>query len=213
MLAILISVVIGVPLGMLSASRPNAPRDWLGQGVGLAGLGVPAFLLATTMLAIAAQSFGFNPNGLGFVRIWENPGLNLAQMAMPAFVLGFGISAPIMRTTRTAVLEVQGLDFVRTARAKGVPPRRLQWRHVLRNALVPIVTMTGMQFGYLLGGAVVVEQIFSLPGIGRQVLLGISQKEFAVVQSTVLVIAMLFVIVNLLTDLLYRRIDPRVRAA
>lgn len=213
LLAIVIALAIGIPLGMLSASRPNTVRDWFGQGVGLAALGVPAFLLATTLLAIAAQSFGFNPNGLGFARLWENPLLNLQQMLMPAFVLGFGIAAPIMRTTRTAVLEVRSLDFIRTARAKGVPPRRLRWRHVLRNALVPIVTMTGMQFGYLLGGAVVVEQIFSLPGIGRQVLLGINQKEYAVVQSTVLVIALLFVIVNLLTDLLYRRIDPRVRAA
>lgn len=213
LLAIVIALVIGIPLGMLSASRPNSLRDWVGQGVGLAGLGVPAFLLATTLLAVSAQAFGFNPNGLGFARLWEDPVRNLLQMLMPALVLGFGIAAPIMRTTRTAVLEVRGLDFVRTARAKGVPPRRLQWRHVLRNALIPIVTMTGLQFGYLLGGAVVVEQIFSLPGIGRQVLLGINQKEFAVVQSTVLVIAMLFVIVNLLTDLLYRRIDPRVRAA
>ncbi|MCK6068273.1 MULTISPECIES: ABC transporter permease [Microbacterium] len=213
LLAIVIALAIGIPLGMLSASRPNSLRDWVGQGVGLAGLGVPAFLLATTLLAVSAQAFGFNPNGLGFARLWEDPVRNLLQMLMPALVLGFGIAAPIMRTTRTAVLEVRGLDFVRTARAKGVPPRRLQWRHVLRNALIPIVTMTGLQFGYLLGGAVVVEQIFSLPGIGRQVLLGINQKEFAVVQSTVLVIAMLFVIVNLLTDLLYRRIDPRVRAA
>jgi peptide/nickel transport system permease protein len=107
---------------------------------------------------------------------------------------------------------VRSNDFVRTARAKGVPPRRLQTRHVLRNALVPIVTMTGLQFGYLLGGAVVVEQIFSVPGIGRQVLLGMQQKEYAVVQSTVLVIAVAFVLVNVFTDVLYRLIDPRVRA-
>lgn len=212
-LSLLIALVIGVPIGMLAASKPNALRDWFGQGVGLAGLGVPAFLLATTLLAVAASGFGFNPNGLGYVTLLADPLLNLQQMALPAFVLGFGISAPIMRTTRTAVLEVRGLDFIRTARAKGVPPRRLQWRHVLRTALVPIVTMSGLQFGYLLGGAVVVEQIFSLPGIGRQVLLGINQYEYAVVQSTVLVIAVIFVIVNLLTDLLYRRIDPRVRAS
>ncbi|SEE71770.1 ABC transporter permease [Ruania alba] len=211
-LSIIIAFVIGVPLGMLAAARPHGVRDWFGQAVGLAGLGVPAFLLATTLLALSAQLGGFNPNGLGFARLWEDPLLNLQQMLMPSLVLGFGIAAPIMRTTRTAVLEVQGLDFIRTARAKGVPPRRLRRDHVLRNALVPIVTITGMQFGYLLGGAVVVEQIFSLPGIGRQVLLGINQKEYAVVQSTVLVIALLFVIVNLLTDLLYRRIDPRVRA-
>src|SRR5918997_1201414 len=118
-----------------------------------------------------------------------------------------------MRTTRTAVIEVRSADFVRMAMAKGVPNGRLQVRHVLRNALVPIVTMAGLQFGYLLGGAVVVEQIFSIPGIGRQVLTGINQKEYAVVQSTVLVIALTFVLVNLVTDLLYRVIDPRVRAS
>ncbi len=210
--SIVLALAIGIPLGMMSASKPDSPRDAAGQIVGLAGLSVPAFLLATALLAVLASSFGFNPNGQGFVTLFENPLLNLQQMLLPAIVLGFGIAAPIMRTTRTAVLEIRSNDFIRTARAKGVPPRRLQLKHVLRNALVPIVTMTGLQFGYLLGGAVVVEQIFSLPGIGRQVLLGIQQKEYALVQSTVLVIALSFVIVNLLTDLLYRVIDPRVRA-
>ncbi|MEO7234181.1 MAG: ABC transporter permease [Lapillicoccus sp.] len=211
-LAIVLALVIGVPLGMLSASRPDSVRDGVGQVVGLAGLSIPAFLLATTLLSVLAARFGFNPNGQRFATPLSDPLLNLRQMLLPAFVLAFGIAAPIMRTTRTAVLAVRSEDFVRTARAKGVPPRRIQLRHVLRNALVPIVTMTGLQFGYLLGGAVVVEQIFSVPGIGRQVLLGIQQKEYALVQSTVLVIALLFVLVNLLTDLLYRAIDPRVRA-
>lgn len=209
-LAIILALLIGIPLGMLSASKPDSPRDWLGQGVALAGLGVPSFLLGASLLTITAQG-GFNPNGLGYARPWENPVLNFQQMIIPSLVLGFAIAAPIMRTTRTAVLEVRGLDFVRTARAKGVPLRRLQRHHVLRNALIPIVTMSGMQFGFLLGGAVVIEQIFSLPGIGRQVLLGINQQEYAVVQSSVLVIAVLFVLVNLGTDLLYRKIDPRVR--
>ncbi|HEV7848968.1 MAG TPA: ABC transporter permease [Mycetocola sp.] len=211
--SIVLALVIGIPLGMMSASKPDSPRDAIGQIVGLAGLSVPAFLLATTLLAVLASSFGFNPNGQAFARFFDNPILNLQQMLLPAIVLGFGIAAPIMRTTRTAVLEIRSNDFIRTARAKGVPPRRLQVKHVLGNALVPIVTMTGLQFGYLLGGAVVVEQIFSLPGIGRQVLLGIQQKEYALVQSTVLVIALSFVLVNLFTDLLYRIIDPRVRAA
>ncbi len=211
--SIVLAMAIGVPLGMLSASKPDAPRDAFGQVVGLAGLSVPAFLLATTLLAVFASSFGFNPNGEGFAYFFEDPVLNLQQMAMPSFVLGFGIAAPIMRTTRTAVLEIRADDFIRTARAKGVGGRRLQFRHVLGNALVPIVTMTGLQFGYLLGGAVVVEQVFSLPGIGRQVLLGIQQKEYALVQSTVLIIALFFVLVNLATDLLYQVIDPRVRAA
>lgn len=211
--SIVIGLAIGVPLGMLSASRVNTGWDAAGQGIGLAGLSVPAFLLAAGMLAFAAQYLHFNPNGQGFVTLTENPGLNLQQMLMPAIVLGFGLAAPIMRTARTSLLEVRTQDFVRTARGKGVSRFRIQFLHILKNALVPIVTMTGLQFGYLLGGAVVVEQIFSLPGIGRQVLDGINEKEYAVVQSSVLVIALVFVIVNLLTDIIYRLIDPRVRAS
>lgn len=212
-LSIALALAMGVPLGMLSASKPDSARDGFGQLVGLAGLSVPAFLLATLLMTVLASSFGYNPNGERFAHLLDDPWLNVQQMLLPALVLGFGIAAPIMRTTRTAVLEIRSDDFIRTARAKGVPPRRLQVRHVLGNALIPIVTMTGLQFGYLLGGAVVVEQIFSVPGIGRQVLVGIQQKEYALVQSTVLVIAFAFVIVNLLTDALYRVIDPRVRAA
>jgi peptide/nickel transport system permease protein len=212
-LAIIIGLVLGVPLGMLSSARANTGLDAASQGVGLAGLSIPAFLLASAMLAFAAQFWHFNPNGEGYVTLIQNPGLNLQQMLMPAFVLGFGLAAPIMRTARTALLEIRSQDFVRTARGKGVTPLRIQFVHVLKNALVPIVTMTGLQFGYLLGGAVVVEQIFSIPGIGRQVLNGINDKEYAVVQSSVLVIALVFVIVNLLTDIFYRLIDPRVRAS
>lgn len=210
-LAIVVSVATGVPVGMLAARRPDGLLDTLGQGVSLLGLSLPAFLLGTVLLSVLSSRLGFNPNGQGFVGLFDDPLLNLQQMLLPTLTLAAGISAPIIRTTRTAVLEVRGLDFVRTARAKGVPERLLRTRHVLRNALVPVVTMTGLQFGYLLGGAIVVEQIFSVPGIGRQVLLGIQQKEYALVQSTVLVIALSFVLVNLLTDLVYRRVDPRVR--
>jgi len=212
-LSMALAVLIGIPLGMLSASKPQSGRDAVGRVVGLAGLSVPAFLLATTLLSVLASSFHYNPNGKAFASLVDDPWLNLQQLLLPALVLGFGIAAPIMRTTRTAVLEVRSDDFVRMARAKGVPSRRIEVRHVLRNAMVPIVTMAGLQFGYLLGGAVVVEQIFSVPGIGRQVLLGIQQKEYALVQSTVLVIAVAFVLVNLATDALYRIIDPRVRAS
>jgi peptide/nickel transport system permease protein len=210
--AILLALLIGVPIGMLAASRIGKARDVFGQALSLVGLSVPAFLLATTLLTFFAVNLGFNPNGLGYKTFFEDPAINLQQMLLPSLVLGFGISAPIIRTTRAAVLDVRDQDFVRTARAKGVGARKLQFKHILRNALIPIVTMTGLQFGYLLGGAVVIEQIFSLPGVGRQVLMGIEQKEYALVQSTVLVIAAAFVIINLLTDLLYRAIDPRVRA-
>jgi peptide/nickel transport system permease protein len=210
--AIILALLVGVPIGMLAASRIGKVRDIFGQALSLLGLSVPAFLLATTLLTFFAVNLGFNPNGLGYKSFLEDPAINLQQMLLPSLVLGFGISAPIIRTTRAAVLDVRSQDFVRTARAKGVGSRGLQFKHILRNALIPIVTMTGLQFGYLLGGAVVIEQIFSLPGVGRQVLMGIQQKEYALVQSTVLVIAATFVIINLLTDLLYRAIDPRVRA-
>jgi peptide/nickel transport system permease protein len=210
-LATLIGLAMGVPLAMLSASRPGGVRDGVGQFVGLLALSVPSFLLGATLLTLVSRWLHYNPNAKGFAHLTQDPGLNLQQMLFPALVLGFGLAAPIMRTARTALLEVSTQDFMRTARGKGVAPWRIRTRHLLHNALNPIVTMTGIQFGYLLGGAVVVEQIFSVPGIGRQVLVGIQQKEYAVVQSTVLVIATTFVLVNLLTDLLYRVIDPRVR--
>jgi peptide/nickel transport system permease protein len=212
-LATVVGLLIGVPLALLSASRPGGVRDGAGQLVGLAALSVPNFLIGASLLTVVSRYAHYNPNAQGFAHFLDDPVLNLQQMMFPALVLGFGLAAPIMRTGRSALLEVQTQDFVRTARGKGVAPRRLRIRHVLHNSLNPIVTMTGIQFGYLLGGAVVVEQIFSVPGLGRQVLGGIQQKEYAVVQSTVLVIATLFVVVNLLTDLLYRVIDPRVRAA
>ena len=211
LLATLLGVLMGVPLGMLSASRPNSRRDAGAQFIGLAALSIPSFLLGALLLTVVSRVLRYNPNAMGYARPFEDLGLNLQQMMLPAIVLGFALAAPIMRTTRSAILEVKGQDFVRTARGKGVSPLRIQVRHVLHNSLVPIVTMTGIQFGYLLGGAVVVEQIFSVPGIGRQFLIGMQQKEFAVVQSTVLIIALLFLIVNLATDLLYRVIDPRVR--
>ncbi len=210
-LATLVGLVLALPLALWSASRVGGARDWVAQALGLVALSVPTFLVGSVLLAVVSRYAGYNPNARGFAPLWSDPGLNLQQMAFPALVLGFALTAPIMRTARSALLEVGQLDFVRTARGKGVPGPVIRRHHVLRAALVPITTMTGIQLGYLLGGAVVIEQIFSLPGLGRQVLLGIQQKEYAVVQSTVLVIALLFVLVNLGTDLLYRVIDPRVR--
>jgi peptide/nickel transport system permease protein len=213
LLSLIVGLLIGVPLAMLSASRPNGVRDGAGQLVGLLALSIPNFLIAATLLTLVSKYFHYNPNAQRFAHFTADPLLNLQQMLFPALVLGFGLAAPIMRTARASLLEVSNADFMRTARGKGVAPGRLRTRHLLHNALNPILTMTGIQFGYLLGGAVVVEQIFSVPGIGRQVLVGMQQKEFAVVQSTVLVIATTFVLVNLLTDLAYRLIDPRVRAS
>jgi peptide/nickel transport system permease protein len=210
-LSTLLGTVVGVLLGLVSASRPNAVRDTVGQSIGLLALSVPSFVLGTAIVTLVAAKFNYFPNGGEYRTPWQDLPENLQQMLFPSLVLGLAVAAPVMRTTRSAMIEVTSRDFVRTAHGKGLSPRRVLFRHVLGNALIPIVTMVGLQFGYLLGGAVIVEQIFALPGIGRQVYQGILDREYAVVQSTVLVIATAFVIVNFLTDLLYRRIDPRVR--
>jgi peptide/nickel transport system permease protein len=137
--------------------------------------------------------------------------MNLQQMLFPSIVLGIAVAAPVMRTTRSALLETVDKDFIRTAFGKGLKSKTVQFRHVLRNSMIPIVTMTGIQFGYLLGGAVIVEKIFALPGMGRQILDAINKREYATVQSSVMIFAILFVTINLVTDLIYRRIDPRIK--
>jgi peptide/nickel transport system permease protein len=209
--SIIIGLVLGVPGGVFAANRPGRFGDNVTQFGSLLALSIPSFLLATVLATWLANSFGWFPNGEGYKTFLQNPALNLQQMILPALVLGISIAPPVLQTTRTAILSIRAEDYIRTARAKGVPERRLRVRHVLRNALIPVVTMTGLQFGFLLGGALVAEQIFAIPGIGRQVLLGLNQKEYAVVQSTVLIIATMFVLVNLLTDLVYRIVDPKVR--
>ena len=211
-LAIVVGLALGVPGGLFAASRPGTARDHATQAVSLLSLSVPTFLVATALSTWLTNTFGWNPNGEEYATLAVDPALNLQQMVLPALVLGVSIAAPVFQTTRASVLSIRDEDYIRTARAKGVPARRLQWRHVLRNALIPVVTIGGLQFGFLLGGALVAEQIFSVPGLGRQVLLGMQQKEYAVVQSTVLVIAVMFVLVNLATDLLYRVVDPQARA-
>lgn len=210
-LSLVIGTVLGIPIGMFAATKPDSRRDSLGQAFGLLGLAIPNFIIASTIVAVLSARFGYFPSAAGYVRFFESPWINLQQQLYPALTLGIALAATVMRTTRSAYLEMANQDFVRTARGKGVTDRRVRWRHVLRGALIPIVTITGIQFGYLLGGTIIVEQIFALPGLGRLVLTGILQREYAVVQSTVLVIAAMFVLVNLAVDLLYSRIDPRVR--
>lgn len=210
-LSVLISTPVGVALGMLAASRPGRARDIGVQSVGMVGLALPEFVLASVTVAALASAFSYFPDPGTFVPVTESVGGNLSQMLYPALVLSVGLVATIMRTTRSAYLEAMGTDFVRTARGKGLAPRRIRIRHVLHNASIPIVTIVGIQFGYLLGGTVIIEQIFALPGLGRLLLTGILQQDYAVVQSTVLVVAVAFVLVNLLVDLTYRALDPRAR--
>ncbi len=210
-LSILISTPIGVALGMLAASRPGRARDVGVQAFGLIGLAIPEFVTASVLVAVLASTFSYFPDPGSYVSLSESVTGNLSQMLYPALVLSVGLIATIMRTTRSAFLEVTNTDFVRTAHGKGLSPSRVRLRHVLHNASVPIVTIVGIQFGYLLGGTVIIEQIFALPGLGRLLLNGILKQDYAVVQSTVLFIAFAFVLVNLLVDLTYRALDPRAR--
>jgi len=210
-LSTIFGTIVGVAIGVMAGSNPNTLKDTTGQTFGLLGLGIPNFVLGSFIIAFLAAQFGYFPAAASYVNFWENPLINLQQQMYPALTLGVALAAAAMRTTRSAFLEASGQDFVRTARGKGLTPRRVRYRHVLHNSLIPVVTIVGIQFGYLLGGTIIVEEIFALPGMGRLVLTGISQREFAVVQSSVLVIAAMFVMVNLIVDLIYARIDPRVR--
>src|SRR5690606_27977117 len=177
--------------------REGKPEDLAIQGFSLLGLAVPEFVTASVTVAVLAAVFGYFPDAGTYVPITESVAGNLRQMFYPALVLSIGLIATIMRTTRSAYLEVARADFVRTARGNGVAPLRVHVRHVLRGAAIPIVTMIGIQFGYLLGGTVIVEQIFALPGLGRLMLDGILQQDFAIVQGTTLLVATGFVLVNL----------------
>jgi peptide/nickel transport system permease protein len=203
--------LVGVALGVFSAVRPGGKRDIGVQAFGLLGLAVPNFVIASALVAILAAWFSYFPDPGSYVSLTESVTGNLGQMFWPSVTLAVLLAATVMRTTRSAYLEVASMDFVRTALGKGLAPRRVRLKHILRNAAIPIATIIGIQFGYLLGGTVIVEQVFALPGLGRLTLRGIVQRDFPIVQSTVVMIAFAFVLVNLLVDLLYARLDPRVR--
>jgi peptide/nickel transport system permease protein len=210
--ALALGLLIGVGFGLIGALRPGKLGDDVGQGVAVIGLGVPSFVIGTGLVTFMSSEFHYFPSSEGWVSLFSNPWLNIQQIFFPAFALSLGIGAAIMRTTRAAVLEVSGLNFVRTARGKGISSRIVIWRHLFRNALVPIVTMSGIQLGYLLGGTVIVEQIFVLPGLGRLLVTSINNRDFPVVQSVTMLFATGFVVVNMLVDVATALIDPRTRA-
>jgi peptide/nickel transport system permease protein len=207
----LIGIIIGVGFGMWSALHPGRWQDDLGQGVSVIGLAIPTFILGTILVVFMSSKFHYFPSSLPFVGVATNPWLNFQQIIFPAIVLSLGIGAAILRTTRAAVLEVANLNFARTALGKGVSRRAFIWRHLFLNSLTAVVTMSGIQLGYLLGGTVIIEQIFILPGMGRLLITSIDNRDFPVVQSVTLIFAAGFVIVNMIVDLCYSFIDPRTR--
>jgi peptide/nickel transport system permease protein len=209
--AMVIGIILGVGFGMWSALHPGRWQDDIGQGISVIGLAIPTFILGTVLVVFMSTKFHYFPSSLPFAGVFTNPWLNFQQIIFPALVLSLGIGAAILRTTRAAVLEVSNLNFARTALGKGVSRQAFIWRHLFLNALTAVTTMSGIQLGYLLGGTVIIEQIFILPGLGRLLITSIDNRDFPVVQSVVLIFAAGFVIVNMLVDLFYTVIDPRTR--
>jgi peptide/nickel transport system permease protein len=209
MMAAVISWIIAIPLGIIASIKRNTWIDGAARFLALLWVSVPNFALATLLLLFLSLKFNYYPP-IEYVGFLQDPIANLKTLIFPSLVLGAIMSGAVMRMTRSSVLEVLRQDFIRTIRAKGANERIVIFKHALKNAFIPILTIVGMQIGYLLGGTVVTEQIFSLPGLGQMVLTGINQRDYPVVQGAILFIAAVFVTINLIVDLLYAYIDPRI---
>jgi peptide/nickel transport system permease protein len=209
-LALILGLVIAVPIGVLSATHQDRPSDYVGRVVAVSGLSLPDFWLGSLVITFAAIWFHWIPP-IGYASLWDDPLKNLQQFLLPAAVLGFRLSAATMRMTRSTVLEVLREDYVRTAWAKGLGGRIVVYKHALKNALIPVVTIVGGQLGTLLAGTVVVESIFALPGMGRLTVEAILYRDYPIVQTNVMLVAATLVLLNLVVDLTYAWLDPRIR--
>jgi peptide/nickel transport system permease protein len=210
---IILALGIGVPVGVLSAIRPATPADWLSRLGSVFFLSVPSFYLGILLIAFGSIWFDWTPPqfGRGYVPIYNDPWINFQQFFFPALVLALAEAAVLMRLTRSAMLEVLRNDYIRTAWSKGLRERAVVWRHALKNAIIPIVTVIGLQIGGLLGGAVIVESLYNLNGMGKYVLEAIIRRDILVVQSVTLLFAVSYVLANLFVDLTYAWLDPRIR--
>jgi peptide/nickel transport system permease protein len=209
-LAMLIALVIGIPAGIVSAVGKDSAWDYIANGVALWGLSTPNFWLGILMILLFSVSLGWLPAS-GYVSPFEDLKANLAAMIMPAFVLGNAFAAVLMRHTRSAMLQVLNADYVRTARAKGLDERQVVLKHALRNALTPIITLGALEFGTLLSGAVLTEQVFSIPGFGKLIVDAVFNRDYAVVQGVVLFTSSVYIVLNLLADMAYFLVNPRMR--
>ena len=209
-LALLVAVAIAIPIGVLAAVRRNTAWDVLASSVSLCGVSIPNFWLGIMLILLVSVRLGWLPAS-GFVPLGEDVLGNLKRMLMPALVLGSGLAAALMRQTRNAMIEVLSTDYVRTARAKGLAAPAVVLRHALRNGLIPVVTILGLQMGALMGGAVVTESIFVLPGFGRLIVEAVFTRDYPVVQGVVLLTASSYVLINLLVDVSYTVLNPRIR--
>ncbi|HET9539581.1 MAG TPA: ABC transporter permease [Candidatus Limnocylindria bacterium] len=209
-LSLLVAIGIAIPAGVIAAVRRNTPWDVLASGLSLCGVSVPNFWLGIMLILLVSVRLGWLPAS-GFVPLTEDPVANLKRMLMPALVLGTGLAAVLMRQTRNAMIEVLSADYVRTARAKGLAQAAVVVRHALRNGLIPVVTILGLQMGALMSGAVVTEQIFVLPGFGRLIVESVFTRDYPLVQGVVLITASSYVLINLLVDVSYTVLNPRIR--
>jgi len=209
-LALLLATFLGIDAGVVAAVRRGRPAEWFANALALVGLSVPHFWLGLIAILYLSVATGLFPAS-GFVPLLENPVENVHHIILPAVILGTGLAAVIMRQTRSAMLDSLSTDYVRTAKAKGLGPAAVIGRHALRNSLIVVVTIVGLQLGELISGAVVTEQIFGLPGFGKMTIDAVFQRDYPVIQGVVLVTATAYIGINFLVDLLYSVIDPRIR--
>jgi peptide/nickel transport system permease protein len=209
--ATFIGIAVALPLGILSGTRPNTGFDAFATAFSLTGVALPGFWLGLMLLLLFSVKVHWLPPS-GYVPFRQDPGGSLEHLIMPAFTLGIGLAAPLARFVRSGMLDVMGTDYIRTARAKGVGERGIVFRHALRNGLLSVVTVFGLEFGSMLGGAVITESVFNWPGIGTLLLTAIKQRDYTTVQGAVLFISLIFIVVNLAVDLAYGYLDPRIRA-
>ena len=211
-LGILLAVVCAVPLGVISAIRPDSPLDYASRIFTLVGISIPTFFSGILLTLVLIRAFGWLPP-LGYEDIWEDPWTNIKQLVLPALALGFYDMAFIARVTRSSMMEILREDYMRTARAKGLRELIVLSRHGLKNAVLPVLTISGWQFGRLFGGTVIIEKIFLIPGVGQLLIDAIYQRDFPTIQAVIVIVALSIVVVNLLVDLLYGWLDPRIRYA
>ena len=209
-MALVIGLLLALPIGVYSAMRQDTPRDLLARSFAILLLAVPSFWMGTMVMVFPSIWWGWSPE-VNYVKFSDDPWQNVKQMLVPALVLGVSLSAVTMRMTRTMMLEVLRQDYIRTAWAKGLSERLVVLRHALRNALIPVVTLIGLQAPLLIGGAVIIEQIFVLPGMGLMMLDAVNQRDYPVITGVFLVVGVSVMLINLLVDLSYGLLDPRVR--
>jgi peptide/nickel transport system permease protein len=210
LMAIILSWLIGIPVGLLCAIKRNTPADYLVRGLVTVVMAIPSFWIGLVVVLIGVLWFTWRPP-ITIFYFWDDPSKNLQITIGPALALGLGLAAVTARMTRSSVLEVLHDDFVRTARAKGLREQVVVWRHVFRNALLPVITLSGLALGGLLGGSVAVERAFSVPGLGQALVLALGERDWTMIQNLVLLYGLIFTLINLLVDLSYAALDPRIR--